>query len=85
LINDDSADAFCGGCEKDSRLLASLVLDMNKCNLRKSDETQNVAQVGFLKIEGFPRTTLFIGAPAGSDDDNSLALLVRRPCGPFGV
>jgi hypothetical protein len=46
LINGDSADTFCGGCEKDGGLLASLVLGVNKRHVRKSDETQNVAQVG---------------------------------------
>ena len=73
LINDDSADAFCSVCEEDSGLLASLVLGMNKRNVRKSDETQNVAQVGFLEIESFPRRTLFIGTSARSDDNNFLS------------
>src|SRR5258707_2951278 len=68
----DSTDTFCSGCEKGGGLLASLVLGMNKHNVRKSDETQNVAQVGFLKIESFHRSALFIGAPTGSDDDNFL-------------
>jgi len=72
LINGDSADTFCGGCEKDGGLLASLVLGVNKRHVRKSDETQNVAQVGFLKIESFLRGAFFIGTFAGSDDDNFL-------------
>jgi hypothetical protein len=34
LLNDDSADTFCSGCEKDSGFLASLVLGVNKRNVR---------------------------------------------------
>src|SRR6266853_853979 len=68
----DSTDTFCSGCEKGGGLLASLVLGMNKHNVRKSDETQNVAHVGFLKIKSFHRSALFICATAGSDDDNFL-------------
>ena len=34
LINDESADTFCSGCEKDSGFLTSLVLGVNKCHVR---------------------------------------------------
>jgi hypothetical protein len=83
LINDDAADTFCSVYEKGGGLLASLVLGVNERYVSKSDEAQNVAQVGLLKIESFPRCTLFIRAPAVSDDDNFLsrekALWTRLP------
>ena len=73
LINDDSADTLRSACEKDGGLRASLVVGMNKRRVRKSDETQNVAQVGFLKIERLHRSAFFIGTSAGGDDDNFLS------------
>ena len=73
MINGDSADTFCSRCEKDGGLLASLVLGVNKRHVRKSDETQDVAQVRLLKIESFLRRAFFIGTSAGSDDDDFLS------------
>ncbi len=52
---------------------------MNKLNVGDSDEPQNVAQVGFLKIVSFRRSALFIGTPAGSDDDDFLFLQKALP------
>src|ERR1700680_199875 len=68
LFSDDSIDPFCRSRQRRSGLRASLVFRVNKRNVRKSDETQNVAQVGLLKIESFPPRALCIGTPAGSDE-----------------
>jgi hypothetical protein len=51
LINNDSADTFSSGGKKKSGLLATLVLGVNKRHVHKSNESQNVEQIGFLKIE----------------------------------
>src|SRR6266481_6046327 len=73
LINDGFADTLHRGCEKDSGLLASLVLGVNERNVPKSEEPQNVPQVRFLKIESFRHSALLIGAPARSDYDDFLS------------
>jgi hypothetical protein len=80
------ANTFCSGGKEKSGLRTTLVLRVNKRHVCKSDESQNVEQVGFLKIESSPRSALFIGSPARSDNDNFLTIffLARRPCGPFG-
>src|SRR5882724_3305716 len=85
IFIDDSPDAFCSVCKMDGGLCATLVLGVYKRHVRKSHETQNVAQVRFLKIVGFLRRAFFVGAAAGSDHDNFLfcekALRAVRPIG----
>src|ERR1700682_5012180 len=72
LTRGDFADSFCGGCQGRTGLLPSLFLGMNKRDIGEPKETENVAQIGFLKIEGFTGSALFIRATAGSDDHNTL-------------
>src|SRR5882762_7545569 len=81
LTIDDSADTFCDGGKKSWALRASLIFGVNECDVRQPDETQNVAQVGLLKIEIFHRAALFIGTSTGCDDGNFLSFEKAFPAG----
>jgi hypothetical protein len=45
---------------------------VNKRDIRETDKAENVAQIGFLKIELFPGSAFFIGASARGDDKDLL-------------
>jgi hypothetical protein len=60
LISYDSVDSFFSGYQGRTALRPSLILGVDKRQVREPHKTENVAQIGFLKIPGFPRV---IGVP----------------------
>ena len=47
---------------------------MNECHIGKTDESENVTQIGFLKIELLSLSALGIGAASRRDDKHFLVL-----------
>jgi hypothetical protein len=62
------------GSEGKTGRLAHLVLSVNERHVGETDKAENVTQIGFLKIELLCGSSLLIGTPVRSDDNQFLVL-----------
>src|SRR5260370_3328297 len=77
LVRNDSGDFFHSGREGRAGLRPALIIGVDKRYVCEPNESENVAQVRHLEIQGFCSRTLLLGAPPSGDDDD--LFLLQKP------